>query len=181
MTILVDMDDVLEDFIEGFVDFVNKRHGTSVTPEDIREWDMTKAFKTIPKEKLYSAEFEEDIWNNVKPKKGAPETLKKLIDEGHRVYVVTATYYQSLRAKMDNVLFRYFPYLKWEDVIITFNKQMIKGDVLIDDGPHNLIGGDYKKILFDSYHNKNFDESSIGAVRAYDWDDIYRLIKEMSE
>ena len=34
--------------------------------------------------------------------------------------------------------------LTWDQVIVTSRKQLIRGDVLIDDGIHNLEGGQYK-------------------------------------
>lgn len=39
---------------------------------------------------------------------------------------------------MEDLLFRWFPFITWDQVIITSRKQFIKGDVLIDDGIHNL-------------------------------------------
>ena len=31
---------------------------------------------------------------------------------------------------------------------------------MIDDGIHNLIGGEYKKILFDAPYNRSFDDKN---------------------
>lgn len=33
------------------------------------------------------------------------ESLKKLIDQGHEVFIVTATKYQSVKCKMEKILF----------------------------------------------------------------------------
>ena len=112
---------------------------------------------------------------------GANEALQKLIADGHEIYIVTASLYQTLPEKMDEVLFRYFPYISWDHVIVTHNKHLIHGDVLVDDGPHNLTGGSYRKILFEAPHNRNVDESSIGAKRARTWEEVYELISAMSE
>ena len=180
MTILVDMDDVLETLVEGWTEYLNDRHGLDVKPTDVKCWDMSLAFPTLTKEEVYAAGTDDALWDYVGPKPGAAEALKKLMDEGHEIYVVTASYYQTLRAKMENVLFRYFPFLDWDHVIITSNKHMIKGDVLIDDGPHNLTGGDYRKILFNASHNESFDESSVGAVRVHDWDEACAEIEKIA-
>ena len=176
MTILVDMDDVLEKLVVGWVRYINERFGTDVKPEDVNDWNMALAFPTLTREQVYSAELDDRLWDYVEPMPGADGALRRLIDDGHEIYVVTATYYETLRAKMENVLFRYFPYLSWDHVIITRNKHMILGDVLIDDGPHNLTGGSYRKILFDAQHNRNFDEKSVGAVRVYSWEEAYGQI-----
>ena len=179
MTILVDMDDVLELMLEGWVQVLNARYGTNATPDDVTSWQVEDAFPGLTKEQVYSVELEDSFWDWVQPMPGAREALEKLISEGHEIYVVTATAYQTLRAKMEKVLFRYFPFIDWKHVIVTFNKQMIEGDILIDDGPHNLQGGTYEKILFHSYHNHNFDESSVGAVRAYNWEEVYNYVQDI--
>lgn len=57
---------------------------------------------------------------------------------------------------------------------------MINGDVLVDDAPHNLVGGRYKKILFDKPWNRSFNESSIDATRVYCHPGIYREIYKLA-
>ena len=169
MTILVDMDDVLERLAAGWIAYLNERYGTDTTIDDLHEWDISKAFPTLTHEQVYGALHDDAVWDYVEPMPGAAEGLQTLMAWGHDIYVVTATGYETLRAKMEKVLFRYFPFLNWKQVIITDNKHLIHGDILIDDGPHNLTGGDYRKILFTANHNRNFDEKSVGAIRVDNW------------
>ncbi len=176
MTILVDMDDVLECLLEAMINCINRTYGTVTTLNDIHEWDLMAAFPGLTKEQVYSPEFDPAFWKSVRPMPGADDALRRLLADGHEIYVVTASIYQTLPEKMDDVLFHYFPYLDWNHVIITRNKQMIRGDVLVDDGPHNLSGGDYFKILFEAPHNMEFDEHTIGAVRVKNWDEAYAAI-----
>ena len=58
------------------------------------------------------------------------------------------------------------------------NQQMVRGDVLIDDGPHNLVNGQYFRILFDAPHNRGFNEKKYGMHRAVGWEQAYQLIHE---
>lgn len=180
MRILVDMDDVLEQLVPGWVAYINERFGTQTRAEDVRDWNMALAFPTLTHEQVYSAVLDDALWDYVKPMPGADEALRSLMAEGHEIYVVTATQYQTLQAKMERVLFRYFPYIDWAHVIITQNKHMIDGDVLIDDGPHNLTGGRYRKLLFSAGHNRFFDESTVGAIRVNGWQEIVPLIRRMA-
>ena len=80
---------------------------------------------------------------------------------------------------MEKVLFRYFPFISPRQVIITGRKQMIRGDVLIDDGIHNLEGGEYKKILFTKPYNRAYDAETNGMVRVHNWDEIVAVIDGM--
>lgn len=180
MTVLLDMDDVIENLVTGWVDYLNEKYGTSTVPEDVTDWDISKAFPSLTHDQVYSAELDGALWDKVKPMPGADEAMRRLLADGHEIYIVSATYYQTLKEKMEKVLFSFFPYISWNHVIITSNKHMIKGDVLVDDGPHNLTGGDYRKILFHANHNKSFDEKSIGAVRVYNWDEAYEEIAKIS-
>lgn len=178
LTILVDMDDTLENLCETWVEFINKKYGTATTTDDITDWDITKAFPTLTKNQIFAPLNEEALWERVKPLPKAYENICKLRDDGHRVFVVTASNPESVSIKLNKVLFRYFPFFTYNDVIITSCKQLISGDVLVDDAPHNLKDGAYKKILMTAPHNRFFDEESIGAVRACNWDIVYRIIKQ---
>ena len=93
---------------------------------------------------------------------------------------MTATPYESILEKMSEVLFRYFPFLSWDQVIITSRKQLIRGDVLIDDGIHNLEGGQYKKVLMTAPHNISFDAEAHGMIRVRNWKEIEQVIDQLS-
>ena len=181
LTILVDMDDVLEDLLPAWVEYLNCKYGCRVRLSDITGWDMRQFFPQLRYDELYGALFDDALWSRVKPKRGAQEYVRRLIDDGHQVFVVTASHPKTIASKMEKVLFRYFPYRTWDNVIVTSKKQMIQGDVLVDDGPHNLAGGAYHKILMDAPHNQDVDVAAMGAVRAMSWRDVYRFICELSE
>lgn len=178
LTILVDMDDTIENLLDVWVAYLNEHYGTSVRKEDITEWDLSKAFPTIEGDKIYSALLDETLWDAVRPLPGAVKYLKKLIDDGNEVFIVTASHPDSVRAKMNKVLFRYFPYITYQNVIIASKKQLISGDILIDDAPHNM-GGQYFGMLFTAPHNKSITDESLSkmnAIRVKDWKEIYELI-----
>lgn len=181
MTILVDMDDVLEDLTGAWIDFLNNEYGTGVNRDTPREWEMDKSFPELTKAQVYAPLYDPDFWNTVKPIPNAPAALERLIREGFDIYVVTASNYVTLQAKMDDVLFKYYPFLDWDNVIVTSNKQIIRGDILIDDAPHNLLDGDYYKILMDAPHNRNFDAELFGIHRAHSWKEIYRIVHEIAD
>lgn len=176
LTILVDMDDTVENLCETWVEFLNETHGTTVHKDDIHDWDMSKAFPTIEKQQVYDPLFNENMWKMVTPLPGAVEYLKRLIDDGHKVVIVTASHQNTVAMKLNNVLFRYFPYLTTSDVIITSQKQLVCGDVMIDDAPHNLVGGNYYGILVTAPHNRAYDAESNGFIRADTWEQIYNIV-----
>ena len=179
MTILVDMDDTIEQLLAALVRKANERFRRSVTVDEITDWTIVCAYPGLEKQQILELMYEPGFWDTVEPVPGAADALKYLMDEGHQVYIVTATEFENVPAKMERVLFRYFPFLSRDQVIITGNKQMIRGDVLIDDGIHNLEGGEYRKILFTAPYNKDYDAEANGMIRVHNWDEILRVIDKM--
>lgn len=180
-TILVDMDDTIEDLCSAWVGYLNDTYGTSVSADDITEWDMTLFFPTLSSKQVYGALLKKKLWERVKPLPGAPEFLEQLIVDGHQVVIVTASHPHTVGVKLNNVLFRYFPFLTQKDVIVASKKQLVLGDIMIDDAPHNLIGGTYKGFLMTAPHNRNYDAEANGFIRVSSWPQIYQIIRRMAE
>ena len=179
MIILVDMDDTIEHLLVPWLDWLNAAYDKNVQESDVVSWHMTDSYPDLTVEEIFAPLYGEEFWETVTPIDGAAEALQRLIAAGHEVYIVTATPYQGLRAKMEKVLFRYFPFLTWDQVISTTKKQMIRADVMIDDGYHNLVGGDFVKILVDAPYNRKYDEKADGMIRVHGWGEIERVIHEL--
>ena len=177
LTIFVDMDDTIEALTDAWLPRINEKYGYHVTPEEMTSWNMEENFPGLTNEEIFSV-LDDSIWGETAPVPGAREVLEGWVSEGHRVYIVTATPYETLKAKMDDLLFRWFPFIGWSQVIITSNKQLLKGDVMVDDGLHNLIGGDYLRILVDTPHNRDVDDEKEGLLRVKNWAEIENIVKE---
>lgn len=177
LTILFDADDVSENLLGSWINLLNERYGTSATPEDVKDWDITLAFPTLTKQQIYSALHEEDLWRGLEPMPGSQRILQKWHDKGHNLYMVTASDYRTCKVKVERIL-EMFPFLDWEHIIFATNKQMVCGDILIDDGVHNLIGGNYYKIMFNRPHNRRLDVEEYGIHRAETWDEVDALVEQ---
>lgn len=180
LTILVDMDDVLEHFVDNWIIAINEKYGRDVDPNKLTTWEILHLYPGLTVLDLEEILTSEEFWKRVKPIDGAVETMKKLIDDGHDVYVATSSWYKTLIPKMDEVLFKYFDFLTWDKVIVARDKWMIKGDVVIDDGIHNLENrtDDSLKLLFTATHNKSYDAESHGIVRVNNWKEVYKEISK---
>ena len=179
MIILTDADGVLENLTHVWVELLNEKYGYSVKYEDVKEWDMCKSYPGLTREEVYGMELNDELYDRMGPMEGGPECIRKLIEKGHEVYVVTNTPYQVIKSKMEKVIFKYYPFLTWKNVIVASNKKLIKGDVLIDDGIHNLMGGDYKKILFTAPYNEDFDAKANDMIRVSNWSDIEKVFEKL--
>ena len=206
LTILVDMDDTIENLLVHWIDWLNEAYGTSVDAEEIRSWNIQEAFPSLTTEQVYEPLLQDEFWLRVTPKPDAQDYLQTLADDGHEIYITTSSNYKTIPVKMEQVLFKYFPWLNWDHVIIASRKQMIRGDVMVDDGPHNLEDGRYYKILMDAPHNRDYvplgnalfpshiEEAKNGArfwplfdatevnnmIRARNWQEVYAVITHLA-
>ena len=178
LRILIDMDQVLNNLLDWWVQYLNNRHGTDARAQDIHVWDLRCVYPDLTKEEVDRPLSENIFWAGLSTRPHSVETVTKMIDDGHEVYVVTAaSVYQTLPAKVDWLLANY-PCLRWGNIVITYRKQIIDGDVLIDDAVHNLEGGSYLKILMDCPNNKGYDAEENGMIRVSTMKEAYEVIRK---
>jgi len=181
--ILVDCDDVLIDLVGEWITKLNDIYGTHYTAEDVPDWNMTGLFPDVNKEDLLKPLHKAEIWRKVSPIYDSVVYLKALISEGYEVYIVTATDYRNVKFKIESVISKYYPFIDTNHVIICYKKQLIGDEncVLIDDYENNLIGGKYKKVLFDRPHNRSVDTANTDIKRVYGWEQCYDYIHSLGE
>ncbi len=176
--LLFDCDDVLLDLLPHWLAYLKSLYGVSLRPEDITAWDMTRFFPSLTPSQIYMPLRLEGFWRDVQPIPGAVEYMRRLHEGGYPFYIVTATDLHNAGEKADR-LTELFPFLDKDRIIVAQKKQMIRGDLLVDDAPHNLEGGDYNRFLFTRPHNRSFDTTGTDILRVSSWEDIYEAITEI--
>ena len=177
LTILVDLDEVLNNLLEAWVKYLNDRYGMNADMHDKCTWSLKGLYPSLTEEQIDEPLYESGFWKTLDTKPYSVEYLQKMIDDGHDVFVVTATHvYQTLPDKIDWLLLNY-PCLTWANIISINKKQLMTGDVLIDDAVHNLEGGSYYKILYDCPHNSKYDAEENGMVRVSNLKEAYEEIQ----
>lgn len=177
-TILVDMDDTATWLLPVWVNWLNHKHNLNVDWHDIKEWDMSLAFPKLTKQQIYEPLSTEEIWNEVVPREGAVKVLTGLHECGlYEIFICTSTDYRNIKPKYEKVICKYFPFIDWKHFIVISRKQMVNADYIIDDAPHNLVGGCQKhRLLISMPHNENFYLGDTGIERADNWNDVRFLI-----
>lgn len=178
LRILCDADDTIQELTIHWLAELNNKYNCNVRKEDIKTWDMTKAFPGLSEEEVLEPLYRNDFWSITTPIEGSRYYLKQLIDDGHDVLIVTASNPQTFEAKRRKLI-EMFPFLTADQIICENNKQSVRGDILIDDGVHNLLGGTYQKFLFNQPNNLTFDEKLYDITRVYSWKEIYERISSM--
>ena len=163
MIILVDMDNVIVEFEKSVIEFLNKERPEK---KDVFERERKKFkisdehpdMKSIIKERV----AEKGFTLNLIPVKGSIEALKEIEDMGHKVFICTS----PLTRYENNVLEKYMWVEKnmgheWtKKMILTKDKTLLKGDILIDDKPEieGVENPNWEHIIFDRSYNKHIKD-----------------------
>lgn len=132
--LLIDMDGVLCDLVKKWFSVYNTEHRDTLQPEQMVEWGphiYARKGKAI-----YRYLSKPGFFLDLEPIPGAVEGVRKLVDLGHDVVVVTAARHGH-RDKLDWVQ-KNLPFLDYRHVVFAHRKELVRGDVLFDDAPHNL-------------------------------------------
>ena len=138
MDVGFDMDGVVVNLLQPVLDIYNAKYGRAVKLPDITRWDMAEC---VPDGTLIYEIFEQPgLFENLPIHPGADWALRAVLAMGHRPYLVTAGSNNAPSEKSRWVQ-KHLPYMR--DRLFQTNAKTPKGlipfDVLVDDGPHNLL------------------------------------------
>lgn len=176
MIIGIDIDETVNNLIDCVLEVYNERHDTSYTKDDIHTYKIENNIPCEPDE-IKNMFLEKEVWKRLYVDYEAIRYIRMLHEEGHKIYFVSATLLDNVPKKA-SWLKRSFLFLNIEECFIPVkDKSLIKCDVLVDDCLDNLRCKDRVNIVFDKPWNRSED---IG-VRAYNWEDVYNLIKRIEK
>lgn len=179
--IAIDFDSTINNMLDVWVETLNDRYKLSVKVEDITDWDMKIAYPELTNDQIYEVLSERDYWEKVQLVEGAREAIERWQKEGHRVYIVTSTKYTNAKDKFDACLLKLLPTITYKDIIITYHKNLIVCDFMIDDYHKNLELCKGYAILIDKPYNKDFIADGFYSYRAQDFNDAVALIDDIWE
>lgn len=174
MIIFVDVDDVCADLMPAWFSRYNADYDDALKPEDIKAWAIDKFVKPECGKKIFRYLDDGSIYKDVRPIDGALEGIKYLRDLGHRVVFASSGIRQA-SAKYSWLVEHEFlePSYKHEDYIGGYDKSLLRGDILIDDGPHNIESFSGVGILMRRPHNEHFSWSP----SVLNWDTAVEVVR----
>ncbi|AXB58364.1 5' nucleotidase, NT5C type [Flavobacterium fluviale] len=168
-TIAIDMDGVLADIESHFLRRYLTETGITLTRSDIIE---PKGAQTL--ESRTTAYLNEPgFFRSIPVMQGAVEAVKKLMED-FDVYIVSAAMEFPLSLfEKQQWLAEHFPFIKWNNIVLCGDKNIIKTDYLIDDHCKNLDYCHGKAIMFDAYHN--LDKHQHQRVKS--WTEVLMIMR----
>jgi 5'-nucleotidase len=137
LRILVDLDGIVADFFGLLFREYEWETGESIDISQILSWDMAQ-YVQHP-ETLNRIFFRPGFFTRLKPIPGALESLRALAGEGHELVIVSSPCTPHSAAEKVDWCKTHLPFLDQKNVWIGHKKHHVRGDVLIDDGPHNAV------------------------------------------
>lgn len=132
--VLLDMDGVLCDLVGKWFAIYNQEHHDTLRLEDMSEWGPHLYAKKG--RAVYHYLSQPGFFRDLKALPGAVSGVRQLLSWGHDVVVVTAAK-NGHRDKYDWVR-EHLPFLETRNIVFAHRKELVRGDVLFDDAPHNL-------------------------------------------
>jgi 5'(3')-deoxyribonucleotidase len=150
--IAIDMDEVMADTIEKFIQLYKREHNFNASLEDMRG----KEFRDILPAELYNTTRkyvnEPGFFRDLPVMPDSQRVVKEL-HEKYDVFIVSAAmeFRNSLIDTYD-WLAEHFPFIAWQHIIFCGLK-IVKVDIFIDDRTRNFVDFDGRALLYSSPHN----------------------------
>lgn len=184
--ILIDVDDVICD--NGFMYLVNDYLGTNYTLDDVTTYYVEEELMT-EEQKLGFYKYLEDKnpYDHSFIFDGAYDALTKL-NETHDIYICSSCAIDIPGLKEASGMFyknkydfliQNFPFLNVNKFIFTGCKNIFNADVQIDDRLSHLQNNTPVRLLFTSYHNKEYSNeylAGLGVKRVDNWEQVLENI-----
>lgn len=181
MTIISDIDGVLNDLVPKTLELYNSRTGKNISISDITTYNFADCLPKEDADGIVELFKEKELWDSLSPLFDAQMYLKELLNEGHQIYLATATDPINFEWKCQWIA-KYFPFIAEDKIIRIIDKSLLRADVMIEDCLDNLIGNICERIVMD--HPWNRDKSKEYAYdihRAYNFKDVIDIIHNIEK
>lgn len=174
--IALDFDETLFPTLEKVLEVYNKRHNTNIELSQITTYSFYDNFTADVADELIELFVEKEVYDCLLPYKGAVRAVKTLVEQGHEVYIATATDVRNMKWK-EELLQKHFPFIPKKNLIRIHNKALLNVDVLVEDKMANLIQTFAYRVCFDQPWNRSESKDFAYSIyRINNWGEINNVI-----
>lgn len=179
MIICFDIDNVINDLTEKTITLYNARNNKNIQMSDITTYNFYDCLSKDDADGIISLFKDKELWDSLKPLPYSQETLKKLIKQGHQIFLATATDPINFAWKCE-WLSRYFSFIPTDNIIRIMDKSLLKIDVMVDDHLSHLINNVCERVCLDYPWNQSTSKDyAYDIKRVYNWRDVVDIIKDI--
>jgi len=138
-SIILDVDDVLVDFVPHWLRWIEATYGVRAEKEQITEWllsECTPELAALGEEKICKAFSEPGFHLSAPPMEGALDVVRRL-NKDYRVYFVTARHGAEGISETFKWFKKYLPKVQHAQIVFSRTKDIFVANAAIDDkGDH---------------------------------------------
>lgn len=170
--IAIDMDDVLADTNQKFIDIYLAGQAPRYTIEELKVASFHELLEEHEFNALFKYVYQPGFFRDIPVMEGAQDVVARL-SEKYEVFVATAAmeFPTSFNDKYE-WLSEHFPSIHWRNIIFLGDKSVLSTDYLIDDLPRNLKTFQGQGLLFSALHNRNDHDYK----RVNNWQEVAALL-----
>jgi 5'-nucleotidase len=174
MIIAVDVDGVIADLMSAVLLRYNEDWKDSLTLSDLKGWNISTYVKPECGIRVFDYFSEPKLYETyVLPIDGAYAGMELLWKRGHRTIYPTKP-----SSRTEGIKFQWLAHYGFifdrRDYIEMHDKSLLRADVLVDDGLHNLKDFQGERIIFDQPWNESGTVN--GSFRAHGWTEVVKII-----
>ena len=179
LTIALDFDETLFPTLEKVIEVYNKRHDANIEFDQITTYSLYDCLDLDVAEDMIELFCDKEIYDNLQPYNGAVRAVKTLVEQGHEVYIATASDIRNMEWK-ERLLQKYFPFVPKDNLIRLHNKALLNVDVLVEDSMRNLTRTFAERICFNQTWNRDKGKDYVyGIYRINHWGEIINIIQSI--
>ncbi|HVW14399.1 MAG TPA: hypothetical protein VHB54_11265 [Mucilaginibacter sp.] len=169
--VAIDMDEVLADTIDKFIEVYRRDHNTEILLEEMKGKEFHELLPDTLSHSWRDYVNAPGFFRDLKVMPGAQQVVAEL-QKKYDVYIVSAAmeFRNSLIDKLD-WMNEHFPNISWKNIVFCGNK-IVDVQIMIDDRIRNFVGFQGRKIVFSSPHNHYVTEYE----RADNWQEVADLL-----
>jgi 5'-nucleotidase len=179
MLILIDQDNVLADFEQGFLDAWQAGHPDKefIACIDRKCFHVKDDYPKSYSEFVEATYAQPGFFRGLKPVLGALAAVRELMGMGHEIHICTSPinrYHNCVREKYEWVE-EHLGFAFTKRMILTKDKTLVRGDILIDDKPK--ITGLHTPVWQHYLYNRPFNQTITNVPRLtwQNWKEVLPL------
>lgn len=181
MIVALDLDCVINNLMEKTLEFYNTHNNKNIQMSDLTSYNFYDCLKKEDADGIIKLFKNKALWDSLTPINGARDGLKKLVDDGHKVYIVTATAPENFAWKIQWIK-KYFPFFNPNNVIRMMDKSLMQADVIIDDCLDQLLAHKMcDRICLDYPWNRNITDFIYDIRRCQNWKEILEAVNQIKK
>ena len=165
---IIDMDEVMADTIGKLVRVMEQETGIAVVKDAIQGKGLWEGYPKGYGKTLIGILHRKGFFLDLPVFPNAVPVMREL-NEKYEVFIVSAAmeFPNSLQEKYE-WLSVHFPFITWQQIALTGSKNVVYGDIMIDDRVKNLEPFPGKGYLYTAHHNLEIED----YPRVNNWEEI---------